>query len=188
MCCCELSLVRTSGRRAGRVRRLRTLKPDIFCVIPACRGGSCAAKVPDLTRGRPVDVDHMITTIVMTLTKPRGEAMRPWVADEPVVVVKHSAVDIHGDVDRGENRVSVQSSPAHGKKVEAVEAKGGTHRKTDCHPHAGKRGIEKTAARQSHHSGKDTATYMLLEIPRRNAIDPTCQKTNREEGEVRWTS
>ena len=124
MCRCEPSLVRTSGRRAGRVRRPRTPKPDISCAIPACRGGGCAAKVPVLTRGRPVDVDHMITTILMTPAEPRGEAMRPGVAGGPVVVVKYSAVDVHGDMDRGQNRVPVQSSPAHGKKVVAAEAKG----------------------------------------------------------------
>ena len=82
-------------------RRLRTPKPDISYVLSAmCIGGDCAAKVLVLTRGRPVDADHMITTIVMTLAKPRGEVMRPGVADEPVVVVKRPADDLR----RGENR------------------------------------------------------------------------------------
>ena len=188
MCCCEPSLERTSGRRAGRVRRPRTPKPDISCVILACRGGGCAAKVPDLTRGRPVGVDYMIITMMMILAEARVEVMHPGVTDEPVVVVKHPADDDHGDMDRGQNGMKLQSSPAHGKKVVAVKAKGGTHRKADRHPYAGKRGMEKTAARRSTHLGKETATYELLESPWRNVADPTCQSPNRKERSVRWTS
>ena len=82
-------------------------------------------------------------------------------------------------MDRGENGTQAQSSPAHGKKVVTVKAKGGTHRKADRHPHAGKRGMEKTAARQSHHFGKETASYARSEVPNRNANDPTCQRSNR---------
>ena len=76
-----------------RVRKPRIPKPDLSCVSFTRRGGGCAAKVPDLTRGRPVDVDHIITAMLMALAKPRGEAMRPGVADEPVVVVKRPADD-----------------------------------------------------------------------------------------------
>ncbi len=74
-----------------------------------CRGGGCAAKVLDLTRGRPVDADHMITTILMILAKPRGEVTRSGVAEEPVVVVKRPAEDLHGDMRGGENRMKSRS-------------------------------------------------------------------------------
>jgi len=158
MCCCEPSLERTSGRRAERVRRPRTPKPDISCVFSACRGGGCAAKVPDLTGGRPMDVDHIITTMLMVLVKPRGETMRSGVADEPIVVVKHSADDDRGDTDRGQNRMQVPQRPALNKV--AVEAKGGTHRKADCHPHAVKRDHEKTTSGWSTHFREELTTYV----------------------------
>ncbi len=157
MCCCEPSLVRTSGRRVERVRKPRIPKPEISCVSFTRRGGGCAAKVPDLTRGRPVDVDHIITAMLMVLAKPRGEAMRSGVADEPVVVVKHPADDDRGDTDRGENRMELPQRPA--LKEVAVEAKGGTHRKADCHPHAVKRDHEKTTSGWSTHSWEELATY-----------------------------
>ena len=89
----------------ARARRPRTPKPCISYVFAMCRGGGCAAKVLVLTGGMPVDADHMITTILMILAKPRGEVRRPGVADEPVVVVKRPAVDLHGDMRRGENRL-----------------------------------------------------------------------------------
>jgi hypothetical protein len=111
-----------------------------------CRGGGCAAKVLVLTRGRPVCADHMITTILMILAKPRGEVMRAGVTDEPVVVVKRPAVDLHGDMHgdmrRGENRAAARSKPVLGKKA-TVEAKGGAYRKADVHRHAARRGAEK---------------------------------------------
>ena len=149
--------MRTSGRRVERVRKPRIPKPDLSCVSFMRRGGGCAAKVPDLTRGRPVDVDHIITTMLMVLAKPRGEAMRPWVADEPVVVVKRPADEDRGDTDRGENRMEVPQRPALDKV--AVEAKGGTHRKADCHPHAEKRDHEKVTFGWSTHSVEESATY-----------------------------
>ena len=156
-------------------RRPRTPKPSISYVLRAmCRGGGCAAKVLVLTGGMPVDADHMITTILMTLAKPRGEVRRPGVADEPVVVVKRSAEDLHGDMRRGENRTQARTKPALEKKA-TVEAKGGTHRKADTHPHAGRQGLEKAGATRRNHHGKEVATYAQPEIPRRKAIDPNCQ-------------
>lgn len=137
-----------------------------------CRGGGCAAKVLVLTRGRPVDADHKITTILMTLAKPRGEVTCPGVADEPVVVVKRPAEDLHGDMRRGENRAEARSEPALGKKATA-EAKGGTHRKANTHSHAGRRGLEKAGATRPNHHGKEAATYAPPGIPGRKAIDPT---------------
>lgn len=83
--------------------------------------------------------------------------MRPGVADEPVVVVKRPAVDERGDTVRGENRVKGPQRPALNKV--AVEAKGGTHRKADRHPHAVKRDHEKTISGWSTHSRKESATY-----------------------------
>ena len=161
MCCCEPSLVRTSGRRVEWVRKPRIPKPEISCVSSTRRGGGCAAKVPDLTRGRPVDVDHIITAMLMVLAEPRGEAMRPGVADEPVVVVKRPADDDRGDTDRGENRTQVPQRPALNKV--AVEAKGGTHRQADCHPHAVKRDHEKATFEWSTHFREESATYALTD-------------------------
>lgn len=109
---------------------------------PMGRGGGCAAMVLVLTRGRPVDAVHMITTILMNLAKARVEVKRPGVADEPVVVVKRRAADPHGDMWRGQNETKARSKPALGRKVSA-EAKGGTHRKANAHPHARRRGVEK---------------------------------------------
>ncbi len=157
MCCCEASLVRTSGRHVERVRKPRIPKPDLSCVSFTRRGGDCAAKVLDLTGGRPMNVDHIIIAMLMALVKPRGEAMRPGVADEPIVVVKHPADDDRGDTVRGENRVKVPQRPA--LKEVAVEAKGGTHRKADRHPHAVKRDHEKTTSGWSTHSREESATY-----------------------------
>lgn len=139
-----------------------------------CRGGGCAAKVLVLTRGRPEYADHMITTILMVLAKPRGEVRRAWVADEPVVVVKRPADDLHGDMRRGENRTQVRSKPVLEKKA-TVEAKGGTYRKANTHPHAERRDIEKAGAIRSNHPGKEAATYAPSESPRRNVTDPNCQ-------------
>lgn len=75
-----------------------------------------------------MDADHMITTILMNLAKARVEVKCPGVADEPVVVVKRRAEDLHGDMRRGENETKVCSTPALGRKV-SMEAKGGTQRK-----------------------------------------------------------
>jgi hypothetical protein len=174
MCSCEPGMERTSGRQMARTRRPRTPKSDIFYVCAMCRGGGCAAKVLVLTGGRPVDADHMITTILMILAKPRGEVTRPGVADEPVVVVKRPADDLHGDMRRGENRTSARSKPVFEKKA-TVEAKGGTYRKANVHPHAERRGIEKAGAIRSNHHGKEAATYASSDSPGRKATDPTCQ-------------
>jgi hypothetical protein len=170
-----------------RARRPRTQKPNISYVRPMCRGGGCAAKVLVLTRGRPVDAEHMITTILMNLAEARVEVKRPGVADEPVVVVKRPADDLHGDMWRGENGTKAQSIPALGKKV-TVEAKGGTQRKANAHPHAGRRGIEKTGETRPNHHGKEMATYAPSERPGRIAYDPARQQQNRKEMQVRWNS
>jgi len=45
----------------------------------------------------------------------------------------------------------------------AVEAKGGTHRKADCHPHAVKRDHEKAAPGRSTHYREESATYASAE-------------------------
>jgi hypothetical protein len=44
-----------------------------------------------------------------------------------------------------------------------VEAKGGTHRKADCHPHAVKRDHEKAAPGRSTHYREESATYASAE-------------------------
>ena len=116
----------------------------------------------------------MITAILMILSKARAEAKRPGVADEPVVVVKRPAEDLHGDMRRGENGTKARRKPALGRKVSA-EAKGGTHRKTDTRPHAKRRGIEKAGATRWNHLGKEAATYARPERPRRKALDPIRQ-------------
>jgi len=152
-----------------------------------CRGGGCAAKVLDLTGGRPVDADPMITTILRALAKPRGEVMRSGVADEPVVVVKRSAEDLHGDMRRGENRAEARLKPALGKK-RAVEAKGGTYGKADDHSHAGRRDLEKAGVTRSNHRGKERATYVPLGVPWRKAIDPSRHRRTERDGGVRWNS
>jgi len=157
MCCCEPSLVRTSGRRVERARKPRIPKPDLSCVSSMRRGGGCAAKVPDLTGGRPMDVDHIITAMLMFLAKPRGEAMRSGVTDEPIVVVKRPADDDRGDTDRGQNRTKVPQKPALNKV--AVKAKGGTHRKANRHPHAVKRDHEKATLGWFTHFWEESATY-----------------------------
>jgi len=65
----------------------------------------------------------MITTIVMAQANSKGGVTHPGESEEPIVVVKRTAVDLHGDMWRGENRAQMQSRPALGKKVTA-EAKG----------------------------------------------------------------
>jgi hypothetical protein len=73
------------------------------------RGGGCAVnEVLVLTGGGPVNAIHTITTIMMDLSEPRGEVTRSGVSDEPIVIVKRSADDLHGDMRRGENRAKVQ--------------------------------------------------------------------------------
>ena len=134
-----------------------------------------------------MDADHMITTILMILAKPRGEVMRSGVAEEPVVVVKRPAEDLHGDMRGGENRMEARSEQALGKK-RIVKAKGGTHRKANGHPHAGRRDLEKAGAIPSSHRGKERATYAPLDVPWRKVIDPSRhRRTERNEG-VRWNS
>ena len=147
-----------------------------------CRGGGCAAKVLVLTRGRPVDADHMITAILMILGKPRGELMRSGVADEPVVVVKRSAVDLHGDMRRGENRTQARSKPVLEKKV-AAEAKGGTYRKANVHPHAERRDIEKAGATPVEPSRERGGNVCAARVPEEECHRPDLPKT-----EVRWNS
>lgn len=169
-------------------RRPRTPKPCISYVSAMRRGGGCAAKVLVLTRGKPVDADHMITTIVMTLAEPRGEVRRPGVADEPVVVVKHPADDPRGDTWRGQNGVTAQRTPALGRKV-AVEAKGGTHRKASAHPHARRRGIEKTGKNPAYPPRKGDGDVTCHQTrPGRIASDPNRQRQDRKERLVRWNS
>jgi len=90
--------------------------------------------VLSLTRGRPVEVSDMITTILIRLKEPRGEDMSLGVADEPVVtplherclvIVKRLTDDAHGDMSRGENKAKAQQVSALGRKTVA-EVKGGT--------------------------------------------------------------
>jgi hypothetical protein len=167
----------------ARARRHRTPKPDISYVLSAmCRGGGCAAKVLVLTGGRPVNADHMITTILMILAKPRGEVTRPWVADEPVVVVKRPAVDLHGDMRRGENRTAGRSKPVFEKKA-TVEAKGGTYRKANVHPHAERRDIEKAGA-----TGRTTTGKRRQRIRRQRARGGMSLRPELPKTEVRWNS
>jgi hypothetical protein len=147
-----------------------------------CRGGGCAAKVLVLTRGRPVDADHMITTILMILSKPRGEETRPGVADEPVVVVKRPAADLHGDMRRGENRTPARSKPVFEKKA-AVEAKGGTYRKANAHPHAERRGMEKAGAIRSKPPWEKDGNVCAVRQPEAESHRPDLPNT-----EVRWNS
>ena len=173
MCCCESSLVRTSGRRVERVRKPRIPKPDLSCVSFTRRGGDCAAKVPDLTGGRPMNVDHIITAMLMALVKPRGEAIRSGVSDEPIVVVKRPADDDRGDTDRGENRTEVPQRPALNKV--AVEAKGGTHRRADRHPHAVKRDHEKATSGWSTHFREESTTYVPTDAPRGWSVTRTAK-------------
>ena len=87
--------------------------------------------VLSLTWGRPVEASDMITTILIRLSHPRGEVMFLEVADEPVVVVKLIANDLHGDMRRGENYEKEPDSRAFGKKTEQVKAKGGTYKETE---------------------------------------------------------
>jgi hypothetical protein len=72
MCNCESSSVRTSGRRAMGARRPRTPKPNISYVSVACRGGGCAVKFLNLTRGGPWMWPHDNNDLD-GLTKPERE-------------------------------------------------------------------------------------------------------------------
>ena len=130
----ESSLVRTSGRRIGRDEEASNSKVLYFLRIPMCIGGGCVVTVLSLTRGRPVEVSDMITTILIRLKEPRGDNMPLGVADEPVVtplhercpvIVKRLTDDAHGDMSRGENKAKVQQVSALGRKTVA-EVKGGT--------------------------------------------------------------
>jgi hypothetical protein len=147
-----------------------------------CRGGGCAAKVLVLTRGRPVYADHMITTILMILAKPRGEVRRTGVTDEPVVVVKRPAVDLHGDMRRGENRTAARSKPVLGKKA-TVEAKGGTYGKANVHRHAARRDTEKAGANPVEPLWEGGGNVSAAREPGEESHRPELPNT-----EVRWNS
>ena len=57
--------------------------------------------------GRPCADVHMITAIVMNQAKPEGGARPYRESEEPIVVVKQPAEDLHGDMRRGENGLKV---------------------------------------------------------------------------------
>ena len=116
---------RTSGRRIGKDEEASNSKVRYFLRIPMCIGGGCVVNVLFLTRGRPVEVSDMITTILIRLKEPRGGDMPLGVADEPVVIVKRLTEDAHGDMSRGENKTKVQQVLALGRKAVA-KVKGGT--------------------------------------------------------------
>ena len=179
--------VRTSGRHMERARRPRTPKPEIFYVISMCRGGGCATKVLDLTRGRPVGTDHMITTILMIQTKAEVEVKYPGVTDEPVVVVKGIAADLHGDMRGGENGSQARRESALERKTD-VEAKGGTQRKADSQTDAQAGGLEKVGAIRTNLQRLKRGTYPAFESHCRRTAEPERHgRTARNEG-VRWNS
>lgn len=90
--------------------------------------------VLSLTRGRPVEVSDMITTILIRLKEPRGEDMPLGVADEPIVIVKRLTDDAYGDISRGENKTKVQQVLALGRKA-VVKVKGGTCKQSSNQNH-----------------------------------------------------
>lgn len=138
----ESSLVRTSGRRIGKGEEASNSKAPYFLRIPMCRGGGCVVNVLSLTRGRPVEVSDMITTILIRLKEPRGDNRPLGVADEPVVIVKRLTDDAHGDMSRRENKTKVQHKPAlKGKAV--VKVKGGTCNKASNQNHETQGELEK---------------------------------------------
>ena len=179
--CCEPSVERTSGRRMARARRPRTPKPGISYVSAMRRGGGCAAKVLTLTGGRPVETVHMITAILMSLAEARVEVMCPRVADEPVVVVKHPADDLHGDMRRGENGMEVRSQIGSWKGNDRGDE--GVNTQEGRHPYScGRERLGKGRQNRSTRREGEATTYRSPEASRRRTADPDYQK------EVRWES
>ena len=129
----------------------------------------------------------MITTILMIQTEAKVEGIYPRVADEPVVVVKGCAADLHGDMRGGENATQARRESALERKTD-VEAKGGTHRKADSQTDAQAGGLEKVGAIRPNLQRLKRGTYPAFESHCRMTAKPARHgRTARNEG-VRWNS
>jgi hypothetical protein len=178
---CEPSMERISGRRRAWARRPRTPKPDISNVNAKRRGDGCAAKVLVLTRGRPVETDHMITKMMMNLAEARVEVKCPGVAEEPVVVVKRRAKDPHGDMWRGENGMEVRSKVGSWKEDDRGDE--GVNTEEGKRPNSyGRERHGKGRQGRSTRREEEATTYVSSEPSQRSAKEPDQQK------EVRWES
>ena len=154
--------MQTSGRRIGKDEEASNSKVHYFLRIPMCKGGGCVVNVLSLTRGRPVEVSDMITTILIRLREPRGEDMPLGVADEPVVIVKRLTDDACGDISRGENKTKAQQVLALGRKAVA-KVKGGTCNQASNQNHETcgeleKKGVQCERLQPTEHGVRDVHT------------------------------
>ena len=183
MCNCESSSVRTSGRRAMGARRPRTPKPNISYVSVVCRGGGCAVKFLNLTRGGPwmwahdnYDRDGL------------NEPERGSYASKGIGRTHSSRKTIR-------RRLAWRHAERAKRKVNAVKA--GSWKEGDCggegvntqegkQPSSCRKARHRKDPKGPTHWEKERATYMPSESSERNADEPDCQEGQTTE--VRWNS